>query len=175
MILSQTSYNHYTRRGASGSTLAEVVMAVCICTIAFTGILKCYTQTAERAQWAGYSLAAQALAIQQLEQARSGIWDPTSGRNETTNLNLVNRTYNSSTRTSRGYTTSILDVPIHSTNTIRATNFVTVRTINVNNTTNPPVQVQMVRVDTVWPLTVFGSTPRLYTNTVATYLAPDDR
>lgn len=53
---------------------------------------------AERAQWASYSMAAQALAIQQLEQARSGVWEPNGSRNKLTNLNLLSRTYNPSPR-----------------------------------------------------------------------------
>lgn len=158
----------------SAFTLAEVVISVFICGLVFSGILRCYTLSAERAQWAGYSMAAQALAIQQLEQARSGVWEPTGGRNELTNLNLFSRTYDTSAKAMRGYSISVLDIPISGTNAVPATNFVTVRLVNLNNTTNPPVQVQLVRVDTVWPFRAFGGS-RLCTNTVVTYAAPDDR
>ena len=158
----------------SAFTLMEVVFSVFICGLVFSGIVQCYTLSAERAQWAGYSMAAQALAIQQLEQARSGVWEPSGSRNELTNLNLLSRAYDSSTSTMRGYSISILDVPISGTNVVPATNFVTVRLVNLNNTTNPPVQVQLVRVDTVWPFQAFGRN-RLHTNTLVTYVAPDDR
>lgn len=158
----------------SAFTLVEVVLAVFICGLVFSGILRCYMHSAERAQWAGYSMAAQALAIQQLEQARSGVWEPSGSRNELTNLNLLSRTYNTSTKTMRGYSVSILDVPISGTNAVSATNFVTVRVVNLNSTTNPPVQVQLVQVDTVWPFRAFGKN-RIYTNTLVTYVAPDDR
>lgn len=158
----------------SAFTLTEVVLSVLICGLVFSGILRCYTHSAERAQWAGYSIAAQALSIQQLEQARSGVWEPSGSRNELTNLNLLSRTYNTSTKTMRGYSVSILDIPISGTNAVSATNFVTVRLVNLNNTTNPPVQVQLVKVDTVWPFRAFGKN-RLYTNTLVTYAAPDDR
>jgi prepilin-type N-terminal cleavage/methylation domain-containing protein len=158
--------------GRRGFTLTEVVVAIFICALVFAGIVSAYTQTSSRAQWSGYSLAAQALAMQQLEQARSGIWDPTSGRNELTNLALSGRTVSGGVV--RGYSTSIMDLPISGTNVVWATNWVTVQTVSLNNTTSPPVQVQMLRVDTVWPFKAFGQN-RLYTNTLATYLAPDDR
>ena len=163
-------------RRVEGFSLMEIVCAVAICGISFAGVVKCYTAAAARAQWAGYSMAAQALAIQQLEQARSGIWEPSSSasRNDLTNLTLSSWAYNSSTKTMSGFSTSILDLPISGTNAVRATNFVTVRVVNLNSTTNPPVQVQLVRVDTVWPFNGFAAN-RCYTNTVTTYVAPDDR
>ncbi|MGC3960967.1 MAG: hypothetical protein QM813_24465 [Verrucomicrobiota bacterium] len=166
------SAKHASSRSAF--TLVEVVLSVLICGLVFSGILQCYTFSAERTQWAGYSMAAQALAIQQLEQARSGVSEPNGSRNELTNLNLLSRTYNTSTRTMRGYSISILDIPISGTNAVSATNFVTVRLVNLNNTNNPPVQVQLVQVDTVWPFKAFRRN-QLHTNTVVTYVAPDDR
>jgi len=119
-------------------------------------------------------MAAQALAIQQLEQARSGVWEPSGTRNELTNLNLISRVYTASTKTMRGYSISVLDVPISGSNAVTATNFVTVRMVNLNGTTNPAVLVQMVQVDTVWPFQAFGKN-QIFTNTLATYVAPDDR
>lgn len=161
-----------SRLGCVGFTLTEVVVAVFISALVFGGIVSAYTQASSRAQWSGYSLAAQALAMQQLEQARSGIWDPTSGRNETTNLNLSGRTVSGGVV--KGYSAAILDLPINGTNVVWATNWVTVQAVNLNNSVTPPVQVQLLRVDTVWPFKAFGQN-RLYTNTLATYLAPDDR
>jgi hypothetical protein len=46
--------------------------------------------------------------------------------------------------------------------------------VNLNNVTNPPVKVQMVQVDVVWPFRQFKGT-RYFTNRTATYIAPDDR
>jgi type II secretory pathway pseudopilin PulG len=157
-----------SRSGCNAFTLAEVVVAVFICAIVFGAVVSAYTQSASRAQWSGYSLAAQALAMQQLEQARSGIWDPTSGRNEITNLNLSGRTVSGGVV--KGYSAAILDIPIHGTNFVWATNWVTIQTITVA----PSVQVQLLRVDTVWPFNAFGNN-RIYTNTIATYIGPDDR
>lgn len=163
-------------RHAFGFTLAEVVISIAVTGLVFAGILAGYVQSARRAEWSGYSLAAQALAIQQLEQGRSAVWDFSIGnaRNELTNLNLVNRQYNSGTKTATGYSWGTLDLPYSGTNVVRATNFVTIRMFYFNNVANPPVQLQMMQVDTVWPFTV-GTARKYFTNTVATYFAPDNR
>src|ERR1043165_5011410 len=117
----------------SAFTLVEVLLSVLICGLVFSGVLKCYMHSAERAQWAGYSMAAQALAIQQLEQTRSGVWEPSGTRNELTNLNLLSRVYTPSTKTMRGYSVSILDVPISGTNVVSATNFVDRKSTRLNS------------------------------------------
>lgn len=161
---------------AAGFTLAEVVISIAVTGLVFAGILSGYVQSARNAEWTGYSLAAQALAVQQIEQARSAVWDYSTGngRNELTNLNLLNPQYDSGTKTRRGYSWSTLDLPYSGTNVVRATNYVTVRMFYFNNNANPPVQLQMLQVDTVWPFTV-GTAPKYFTNTVATYFAPDNR
>ena len=123
--------------GARAFTLAEVVMAVAITTVVFGGIVTSYIQSGRRAEWSGYSLAAHALAIQQLEQARSAKWDVQSTPvvDEITNIARV--------------TSAILDLPISGTNVVRATNYATVSTVAISTT--PLVTVHMVEVDTVWP------------------------
>lgn len=163
-------------RHASGFSLAEVVISIAVMGLVFVGILAGYIQSARNAEWTGYSLAAQALAIQQIEQARSAVWDFSTGngRNELTNLFLLNAQYNSSTKTKTGYSWATLDLPYSGTNVVRATNYVSVRMFFFNNVASPPVQLQMMQVDTVWPLRR-GTTLRYYTNTVATYFAPDNR
>ena len=155
-----------------GFTLTEVVVSVAIVALLFGGILTSYIRTARQAEWAGYALAAQAIGVQQIEQARSAVWDTSIGKNEITNLSLTNWTYNVSTKVGSGYTWAVLDIPISGTNRVLATNFVTVKTLNVSGLSN--VQVQMVRVDTVWPfLTLAGR--RVYTNTTVSYFGPDNR
>jgi hypothetical protein len=71
-----------------------------------------------------------------------------------------------------GYTTNVLDLPISGTNVVMATNFVTVKMLNLTGLSN--VLVQMVTVDTVWPLKTRSGT-RLFTNRTATYYGPDNR
>jgi Tfp pilus assembly protein PilV len=161
---------------ALGFTLAEVVISLAVTGLAFAGILTGYVQSARNAEWTGYSLAAQALAIQQIEQGRSAVWDYSSGtaRNELTNLNLTNPQYDSATKTATGYSWATLDLPYSGTKVVLATNYVTVRMFYCNNAASPPVQLQMMQVDTVWPF-AGGGVLRYFTNSVATYFAPDNR
>jgi prepilin-type N-terminal cleavage/methylation domain-containing protein len=168
-----------SRRLQAGYSLIEVVMAAAIIALVYGMIINCYIQSGMKAEWSGYSLAAQSLATEQIEQARSAIWDlaggtNASGVNDVTNLILSSRSYDPSSQTWYGYTTGTLDVPYASTNAIIATNYVSIQIINVDNSTIPPIQVQMVRVDTVWPF-FYRGTNLYFTNTTATLLAPDNR
>ncbi len=165
------------RRWECGLTLVEVLVAIVIVAVVFDAVITCYIQTGIMIEWTGYSLAAQQLGIQCLEQTRSAVWDIALGKNEITNLNLINYSWNATTLTLTGYTTNILDVPYSSTNYVMATNFITVQTIYANNATNVPVQLQVVRVDTVWMFQDWKnySSQTLYTNSIGTYMAPDNR
>jgi type II secretory pathway pseudopilin PulG len=158
-------------RSVSAFTLAEVVISIAIAALIFVGIINAYIQTTQRAEWTGMSLAAQGFAVQQLEQARSAVWDPAQNINQIKTLNLLGRTTNGNTI--KGYSWGELDLPI-STNgiAVRATNYVTI-TMITNIASVPKVALQFVRVDTVWPL--YGrKTLKFYTNTISTYLAPDN-
>ncbi|HWC61925.1 MAG TPA: type II secretion system protein [Verrucomicrobiae bacterium] len=157
-----------------GFTLAEVSIALAIIVMVFASIILAYTQATYRAQWTGYSLAAESLAMRQIEQARSARWDPAdpSGAvNQIYSLVLLNS--NLTSRVLTGYTWTNLDLPSSGSNYIRATNFVTIKPM-------PPVAGSpngtniMVRVDTVWPFR-WGTTKRLVTNTICTYVAPDNK
>jgi len=121
-------------------------------------------------------MAAQSLAQETIEQARSSVWDPAEypPLNEVTNLNLIpsSISFNATTLTWTGFTTNILDVPYAGTNYTVATNFVTVQLVYFNGYTN--VMGQFIRVDCVWPFN-YRATPRCFTNTVATMIAPDNR
>jgi hypothetical protein len=144
------------------------MVSLAIVTLLFGGILAGYIQTAQQAEWSGYSLSAQAVGIQTIEQARSAVWDPTISKNELTNMNLIAWTYNSATKVGTGYSTNILDLPVAGTNIVMVTNFVTVKMYNLSGFTN--TQVQMVTVNTVWPFR-----GKLFTNCTATYYGPDNR
>lgn len=161
-------------RSAVGFTLVEVVVAIAILTMVLCGTMLTYMEASYRAEWSGYSLAAQSLSLMQIEQARSAVWDSSIGKNEITNLCLTNITYNATTKTTTGYTWSILDLPVSGNNTVKATNYVSIRMFYANGVTNPPVQLQMVTVDTVWPFNMFG---RQYycTNRTATLYGMDNR
>jgi type II secretory pathway pseudopilin PulG len=150
--------NRSKSQSTQAFTLAEVVIALAIAALVFAGIILSYVQSSRRAEWTGYSLAAQALAVQELEQARSAKWDVQSVPtvDELTNLPSV--------------TWSVLDLPISGNNVTYATNYISVKTISLSTT--PPESVRMVKVDTVWPFAK-GRATTYFTNTVANYFAPD--
>src|ERR1035438_5052503 len=91
-----------------GFTLAEVVIAIAIVATVLSGMTVAYTQATRRSQWAGYQLAAQALAIQSLEQARSAVWDQSQNLNQLTNLNLSSWTYSAGVMS--GYSWTNLEI-----------------------------------------------------------------
>lgn len=154
------------RSRVAGFTLAEVTMSLLIAGLAFGGILTGYVQSARRAEWSGYSLAAQAYGIQQLEQARSAVWDVSSltNVNQITNLNMIGWAFSSGAW--RGYSWTNIDIPYSGSNFIRATNYVTVSNVTISAT--PPVSVHSVRVDTVW-----RHNNKNVTNSMVNYYAPD--
>jgi Tfp pilus assembly protein PilV len=153
-----------------GFTMAEVAIAMGIVTMIFTGIILAYTQASYRAEWSGYSLAAESLAMKQIEQARSARWDPANvqQQNEIYQLNLLGSNYSAGVLT--GYSWTNLDLPTTGTNVARATNYVTVKPV----ASSAPGSNIMVRVDTVWKFR-WRNTTKLYTNTICTYLAPDNK
>ena len=142
----------------TGFTLAEVLISLAIAGLMFSGIITAYVQSSYRAEWSGYSLAAQALAIQQLEQTRAAAWDVNTQpvRNEITNVPTI--------------TASLLDIPVSGTNSIWATNYTTINSVAITNTVG--ASVYMVRVDTAWPF-MWNGKRKYYTNTVADFFAPD--
>ena len=160
-------------------TLWEVLIAMVIVVLVFAAIINGYITSGSMAQWTGYSLAAQQAGIQCLEQTRSAVWDPAMKNNEITNLNLLNSSYSASNQnyTYTGYTTNILAVPYKGTNYVIVTNFITIQMFYANNDSSVKVQLQCVRVDTVWPFKNWGnfSSTSLYTNSMASYMAPDNR
>jgi len=159
-------------------TLMEVVVSLAIVATIFGGVLLAYIQSARRAEWSGRSLAAQAQAIQQIEQIRSAVWDQqtTSGslgiRDEVQNLVLQNKVTTSNGLVT-GYSWTNLDLPSSGTNYVAATNFVRVQIISNFWPSFPAVTLRMIRVDTVWPCS-WNGTNKLFTNTVCTYSSPDD-
>lgn len=134
-------------------TLIEVVIATAITALTMAATIYGYGLTTRRAEWAGYSLAAQSLAMQGLEQARAAKWDPWASPpvDELTNSYFTTPLV------------KILDIPISGTNVVYATNFWTITQIS----TNP--NIKMIRVDCVWKFVKKGP----FTNTVMSYRASD--
>lgn len=121
------------RQATAGLTLVEVIISLALGCLVFSGILVGYVQTSDRAEWSSYSLAAQSLAMQAVEQARGGKWDPKAWPplDQMPPTNFV--------------TIEILDVPVAG-EPVHATNYVRVTDVSLN----PPVR--QIRADCVWGL-----------------------
>jgi prepilin-type N-terminal cleavage/methylation domain-containing protein len=136
----------------AGFTLIELLVAMALAGVFIAGTVTAYLQAHRQAEWSAHSLAAQSLAIQELERSRGAKWDPraTPAVDEVVSSNFPVRV-------------EVLDVPIASTNLVYATNFVTITNISVNP------GLKLIRVDCTWAFPNRG----LFTNTVCTYRAPD--
>ena len=150
--------NRSSQAQVSGFTLVEVALAMSIIAMVFSITIVAYIHACTRAKWSGYSLAAQALAVQQIEQARSAVWDPTQNPPVDELANLPTKTTNQ------------LNLPISGTNVLFATNYITVSLL-----TNNGSQFHMVRVDTVWNFVGYATNRvHIFTNTAVSYFAPDN-
>jgi len=140
-------------RSQSGFTLVESMMSIIIITMLFSTIILGYTQAANRAQWSGYSLAAQAQSTMQLEEFRSVLWDTqaTPIVDDTTNIPAT--------------LVLPLDLPISGTNVVYATNTATVYPITYGTT-----EIKMIVINTTWSLPYNG---QHFTNTIMAYRAPN--
>ena len=130
--------------------MAEVVITIAIMALVVQGTVVGYVLSAQRAEWSAYSMAAQSLAMQAVEQARDAKWDPqawpASDELGTTSFAQV----------------VVLDVPVVGT-PVYATNYVRISTVSAN----PPLRE--LRADCVWKLIQRGP----FTNTLITLRAPD--
>jgi Tfp pilus assembly protein PilV len=139
-------------RQTQGSTLIEALIALSIALITVSASVKGYILAANKAEWSAYSLAANSMAMQRLEQTRAAKWDPGAWPS----VDLV-------VPASFPPLTNVLDVPISGTNIT----YGTVTTLVTNISANPPLK--MVRVDCAWKFMNHG----WFTNTVVSYRAPD--
>lgn len=139
---------------AQGFTLAEVVVAIAIATLSFGGVILGYVLTSDRAEWSAYSLAAQSLAMQGVEQARGAKWDPKSWPS-VDELGVTNYTQ-----------VEILDVPV-SGQPVQATNYIRVTAV----AQDPPLRE--LRADCVWSLRNGLRSRGPFTNTVITLRTAD--
>jgi hypothetical protein len=133
-------------------TLMEVVFAMAVGGLLMAGVASGFIQCMRQAEWSSYSLAANSLALQKLEQTRAAAWDRLAAP---PNDQVVSSNFPPDVQ--------VLDVPISKTNIVYATNFTSIQSIS----TNPPLK--LVRVDCVWSFMSRG----LFTNTLATYRAPN--
>jgi len=135
-----------------GFTLVEAVVSMLLAGIIMGGIASGYLQAHRTSEWSAYSLAAQSLAMQPLEQARAAKWDPYAYPPVD---HLVASNFPK--------TVNILDVPISGTNVVYATNRVVIRDLS----TNPPLK--QITVECTWRFHTRG----VFTNTIMTCRTAD--
>jgi len=142
------------RNGAGGLafTLIEVAVALFIGALLMAGMFQGYTMASRRAQFSSFQVAANAMAMQQMESIVAATW-VVSGTSVTNifSPSLTNQQV------------SALCLPSSGTNLVYATNYATVQQIS----TNPPYV--MVQVNCVWNFIGMGT----FTNTVSVLRAPD--
>lgn len=140
-------------RTSEAFTLVEAVMSLLVVGIMVGGLLSLYTQSAIRAEWSAYSLAANMMAVRGLEQTRAAKWDPNASTpvDEVVSSNFTN-------------VVDVLDLGPAGAGTMSATNVTTIQ----NLSTSPPLK--LVQVQCIWP---FPRKNRSFTNTIFTYRAPD--
>jgi prepilin-type N-terminal cleavage/methylation domain-containing protein len=134
----------------AGLTLAEVVVALAITGVVFAGVFKGYQLASRRAMYASYSQAADALAMQQLEQIITAMWVPSQGITNLFTPSLVATQVNP------------LGMPTISNNIVYATNYASISMVSQN----PPYA--MIQVQCVWNFMGMG----VFTNTVAVLRGP---
>jgi type II secretory pathway pseudopilin PulG len=144
------------RRALSAFTLTEVVISVLIVSMMVQGVVVGYVNFTKQAEWTAHSLAAQSLASQGLEQARSAKWDPQAwpqgiGPGQSDELGVMSYMQ-----------TNTLDIPMNG-QPIIVTNFISVTTVSDNPS------LRQIRSDCVWSFMSRG----LFTNTVITLRSPD--
>jgi type II secretory pathway pseudopilin PulG len=137
---------------APAFTLIEVAVAVAFAALVMAGMFQGYTMASRRAQFSSFQLAAQAMAMQQMESIVAATW-VISGTSVTNIFSpiLTNTQVNA------------LCLPSSGTNLVYATNYATVTQLS----TYPPYV--MVQVSCVWNFMGMGT----FTNTVAALRSPD--
>jgi type II secretory pathway pseudopilin PulG len=127
-------------------------VALAVAVLVMAGMFQGYTMASRRAQYSAFQLAANSMAMQQMESIVAASW-VISGTSVTNifSPSLTNTQVNA------------LCLPSSGTNLVYATNYATVRQIS----TNPPYV--MVQVSCVWNFMGLG----VFTNTVAVLRSPD--
>ena len=135
-----------------GFTLVETMVSITILGLVFAGTLLTYTRAEQRAEWSGYSLAAQSLCEKTMEQFHAVLWDTqeTPVYNGTLIIPLNS--------------TNLLDIPVSGTNAVYATTTATITSF----TQAGPSYYEMITVNTFWSWE--GQT---FTNSLVAYRAPD--
>jgi prepilin-type N-terminal cleavage/methylation domain-containing protein len=140
------------RRLPAGMTLVEVVLAIAISAVAILGIISGHLFSMNSAQRWSLSLAANARAMERVEEVRSAKWDTASPKK----VDLVQPT-------NFPETVIILDQAGNGAGIVYATNITTIFDLSID----PPLKG--IRVDCIWSF----RGRELMTNTIETCRAPD--
>jgi type II secretory pathway pseudopilin PulG len=140
------------RGKAHAFTLVEIAVALGVAALMMAGMFKGYTMASRRAQFSSFQLAANSMAMQQMESIVAATW-VVSGTSVT---NIFSPTLTNTQ-------ISALGVPSSGTNLVYGTNYATVKQLS----TYPPYL--MVQVSCVWNFMGMG----IFTNTVAVLRSPD--
>ena len=148
-LLNTTFHSRWRRLGA---TLVEVMMSLAVAAIALSGVVGGYILAARRTEWSSCAAAAQAMAMERLEQTRAAKWDPIAyppiDDLVTSNFPVVVET---------------LDIPLARSGSIQGTNTTFITDVSLV----PPVR--KIRVECVWSLPNRGP----FTNAMMSYRSPD--
>lgn len=162
------------RARTAGFSLVEILIAFLLFGMTVSGLIYGYEQANRLAEMSSMSLAAQSLAEQGMEQARSAQWDSqmypiTNGVGTSDEIRMYNNAgvcTNGDVTSHTNYLQSdFLDVP-STGNLIWITNYITITNASIGN-----VLLRQIRSDVVWTLPLDGKS---YTNTVITQRAPDE-
>lgn len=143
---------HSTRRRCSpGFTLEEVLVAISLVGITALSTVSGYVTVAKRSDWASRSAAANAAAVQRVEQIRAARWDT-----------LASPPVDEVVAAHFPDLVVPLDVPQKEASLVQAR----VKTFIDRISDQPPVR--LVRVECIWS----SLDQRLFTNTVVAYRTP---
>jgi type II secretory pathway pseudopilin PulG len=139
------------RAGQLAFTLIEVAFAAAIAALVLAGMFQGYSMAGRRAQFSACSLAANNMAMAQLELVNSATWIPSYGMTQLLTLS--------------GTQTTNLYLPSAKGNVVNCTNTTLVTPVS----TSPPYV--MIQVQCSWTLPNYGGT---FTNTVAVLRSPNE-
>ncbi len=145
---------HLPPQRRSGMTLIEVVMALFITGLMVAGIVSGYIYCATSAIKAGLAQAANAKALERMEQTRSAQWD-------TSSYPVIDQLVASN------FPDEVVTLDMPGTN--YAGTSATIRTTIAQISASPQPQIRMVHVDCIWQFR--GS--EWITNSIETCRAPD--
>jgi type II secretory pathway pseudopilin PulG len=142
--------SHRRGAGQAAFTLIEVVFAAAIAAMVLAGMFEGYNMAGRQAQFSACNLAANAMAMRQMEQVISADWVPTMGQTTLLNMSSTNE--------------ANLCLPSANGNVYNCTNQVWVSQVS----SNPPYA--LIQAQCIWNFPTYGG---VFTNTVSMLRGPN--